>query len=55
MTTEYEIIRLRDKMPLSELRKITNECMSRFGFVSYCYLYITMGYVHQFNDKWLLS
>ena len=50
--SEYEIIRLRDKMPLDELKKITNKCMEKFGYVGNREIYQTMGYVHAYNDKW---
>ena len=48
----YDIIRLRDKMPLERLRAITKQTMKTFGFVDYTRLFLTMGYVHAFNDKY---
>ena len=54
LVTEREIILLRDSMKLSELRKITKKCKDKFGFVDYRRIFVTMGYVHAFNDKWNL-
>jgi hypothetical protein len=50
--TETEIIRLRDQMPVEELRKYTKLCREQFGYVSYSALFQVMGYVHAFNKKW---
>ena len=50
--TEYEIIRLRDNMPLSKLKRITKETMARKGYVDYRGIFETMGYVHAFNNKY---
>jgi len=49
---EYEIIRLRDTMPLDELRRITNKCKETYGFIDYRHIFMTMGYRHAYNDKW---
>jgi hypothetical protein len=53
LITERGIIELRDQMSIEDLRAITNKCMADWGFVSFRYLFITMGYVHAFNDKWI--
>jgi len=50
--TDREIIELRDKMPLDELRRITNETMKKFGFVDYTRIFLTMGYVYAYGDKY---
>ena len=55
LVSEYEIIRLRDTMPLDELKKITKKCEKKFGFVDYRHIFVTMGYTHAFNDKWFKS
>ena len=52
LISEYEIIRLRDKMPTEELRAITNQVKEKMGYVSYREIFKEMGYVHAFNDKW---
>ena len=52
LISESEIVKLRDKMSVPKLRKITNKCKKKFGFVDYHHIFITMGYVHAFNDKW---
>ena len=52
LITERQIIELRDTMPLDKLKKTTKDCMKKFGFVDYRHIFMTMGYVHAFNDKW---
>lgn len=52
LVSEYEIIRLRDKMPVEELRAITNKTKERLGYVNFRAIFETMGYVHAFNDKY---
>lgn len=52
LISEREIILLRDKMPVEELRKITNAVKEKQGYVSYREIFREMGYVHAFNDKW---
>ena len=52
LISEYEIIRLRDKMPTEELRIITNRVKNKMGYVGYREIFNEMGYVHAFNDKW---
>ena len=40
-------------MSVEELRKITNKCLDDFGFVDYHHIFLTMGYVNAYNDKWI--
>lgn len=50
--TKSDIISIRDKMSLKDLRQINDECMKRFNFVCYKFLFMTMGFEHAYNDKW---
>ena len=55
LISEYQLIRLRDTMEVSELRKITKKCRRKFGFVDYRHIFMTMGFKHAYNDKWYFN
>jgi hypothetical protein len=42
-------------MPLSELKEITKKCKKCFGFVDFRHIFVTMGYVHAFSNKWYIT
>jgi hypothetical protein len=50
--SEHEIILLRDKMSVDELTAITDKTKKMYGFVTYRFIFKTMGYTHAFNDKY---
>ena len=50
--SELEIIRLKDKLPLDQLKEITRKTKEKFGIVYNKAIYETMGFVHAYNDKY---
>lgn len=51
--TAAELIKMRDDMPVNELRRQTTETKKRDGYVSYRGIFETMGYKHVFNNTYL--
>jgi len=47
-----EIIKIRDKMPLEELKRITEETKTRCGYISYREIFITMGYTPVYSNMY---
>jgi len=50
--SERELILLRDKMSIEELRAITNKTKEVNGYVNFRAIFKTMGYEHSFNDMY---
>jgi hypothetical protein len=54
MLTATDIIRLRDQMPVEQLREITNRAKKERGYLSFKVLFETMGYVHAYGNSYYL-
>lgn len=50
LISSREIILLRDKMPLDELKSITKKTLKTYGFVDFHHIFLTMGYTKAYND-----
>ena len=50
--TEAEILEIRDKMSVEELRNYTNAVKQKYGYVSFKLIFKEMGFEHSYNDKY---
>lgn len=50
--TSSEIIKIRDKMPLNELRQINEKTLNRCGYISYHEIFTTMGYIRASKNNY---